>query len=231
MGEHQARTKNDWQIDKVDHHRTKFNANVEYTYLGNDSPDAVGKTIINLLVFFRLLFNTPNETPNEEVLDLMGLLSLVTMAIKNMTTNTPRAQLKQVNNGVNVILQNTANLVATAIEIAFDPNIRLSIRQGFPIYDTHPSFVEYFNLSQVIQTMCNDLGSGNPTFQSLNGPFLQLPTPPAKREEVKDKVKDKDKSKPNPTRNETKMAKSSPTLQQTERRKNSDEQMPLTGSN
>jgi hypothetical protein len=116
----------------------------------------------------------------------MGLLSLVTMAINNITTYTPRcAKLKQVNNGVNVILQNTANLVATAIEIAFDPDIRLSIRQGFPIYDTHPSFVEYFNLSQVIQTMCNDLGSGNPTFQSLNCPFLQLPTPPAKREEGK----------------------------------------------
>jgi hypothetical protein len=52
MGEHQARINNDWQIDEVDRHRTKINANVEYAYLGNDSPDAVGKTIINLLVFF-----------------------------------------------------------------------------------------------------------------------------------------------------------------------------------
>jgi hypothetical protein len=66
LGEHQAKLNNDWQIDEVDHHRTKINANVEYTYLGNDSPDAVGKTIVNLLIFFRLLFNTPNDTPNEK---------------------------------------------------------------------------------------------------------------------------------------------------------------------
>jgi hypothetical protein len=146
IGEHQAKLNNDWQIDEVDRHRTKANANVDYAYLGNDSPDAVGKTIVNLLVFFRLLFNTANETPNKEVSNLMGLLSLVAIAINNITTNNPRrSQLKQIANGINIILQNTTNLVATTVEIAFDPEIPHHIQLGLPIYNTHPAFNKYFS--------------------------------------------------------------------------------------
>ena len=202
IGEHQAKINNDWQIDEVDRHRTKANANVDYAYLGNDSPDAVGKTIVNLLVFFRLLFNTPNETPNEGVSDLMGLLSLVAIAINNITTNNPRrSQLKQIANGVNIILQNTTNLMATAVEIAFDPEIRHNLRLGLPIMDTHPAFNEYFNLSQVVLSMCNDLSSCNPTFQSLNCPFLQLPAPPAKKEDDKGQGQGHGNKKANKRRN------------------------------
>ena len=157
---------------------------------------------MNLLVFFCSLFNTPNKTPNKEVSKLMGLLSLVAIAIDNITTNNPRrSQLKQIANGVNIVLQDTSNLMATAVEIACDPEICHHLRLGLPILDTHPAFNEYFNLSQVILSICIDLGSCNPTFQSLNCPFQQLLAPPAKKEDDKGQGQGQGNKKANKRRN------------------------------
>jgi hypothetical protein len=216
LGEHQAKLNNDIQVDEIERHRTRATPNIDYSYIGNDSPEAIGKTIVNMLIFLRLLYDTPDNLPNEHVSDLMGLLSGLATSITHITTNnTRRSQLRQVPNGIAFILQTATNLVATAAEIAFNPDIRRNIKGRHQIYDNHAAFNEYLNLSQVIQAMTLDLGSANPTFQCLHCPFLQLPCPaptsgPPKSVPNKAKKRDKDGQALIPERRTTRYQRANP---------------------
>ncbi len=64
LGEHQAKLNNDIQVDEVKRHRTKATPNVDYAYIRNTSPDAVVKTIVDMLIFLQLLYDTPDNLPN-----------------------------------------------------------------------------------------------------------------------------------------------------------------------
>jgi hypothetical protein len=126
--------------------------------------------------------------------------TVVSTFIGKLKAYNQKATLSRIPNGVAYFLKAAANLMASAVDVCFNPDIVHHVMLGKSVYDSHPAFDEYFNLLRQVTPMCHDLRSAQPTFLSFQCAFLLQITGPAPRPHEQSSPKETDTKKRKRTR-------------------------------